>query len=58
MGEKCVLALSADHSMTSFFWNGATEEGSPSAVPVPAAAWLFGSGLLGMLGVAGRKKPA
>ena len=35
--------------MTSFFWNGTTEEGSPSAVPVPAAAWLFGSGLLGML---------
>lgn len=51
-------AASADHSMTSFFWNGATEEGLPSAVPVPAAAWLFGSGLLGMLGVARRKKPA
>lgn len=27
----------------------------PSAVPVPAAVWLFGSGLLGMLGVAKRK---
>ncbi len=25
-------------------------------VPVPAAAWLFGSGLLGLIGVAGRKK--
>ena len=29
---------------------------SPSAVPVPAAAWLFGSGLLGLIGMARRKK--
>ena len=28
----------------------------PSAVPVPAAVWLFGSGLLGLVGVARRKK--
>lgn len=28
---------------------------SPSAVPVPAAAWLFGSGLIGLIGVARRK---
>ncbi len=28
---------------------------SVSAVPVPAAAWLFGSGLLGLIGVARRK---
>ena len=27
-----------------------------SAVPVPAAAWLFGSGLAGLVGFAGRKK--
>lgn len=27
-----------------------------SAVPVPAAIWLFGSGLLGLVGVARRKK--
>ncbi len=27
----------------------------PSAVPVPAAVWLFGSGLLGLVGVARRK---
>ena len=25
-------------------------------VPVPAAVWLFGSGLLGLIGVAKRKK--
>ena len=27
-----------------------------SSVPVPAAAWLFGSGLLGLVGIARRKK--
>ncbi len=29
---------------------------APAAVPVPAAGWLFGSGLMGLLGVARRKK--
>ncbi|MDH5648111.1 MAG: VPLPA-CTERM sorting domain-containing protein [Gammaproteobacteria bacterium] len=30
--------------------------GTLSAVPLPAAVWLFGSGLLGLVGVAARKK--
>ena len=29
---------------------------TPSAVPIPAAVWLFGSGLLGLVGMARRKK--
>ena len=29
----------------------------PSAIPVPAAVWLFGSGLIGLVGVARRRKP-
>jgi hypothetical protein len=32
--------------------------GAPAAVPVPAAAWLFGSGLLGLTGIARRKSAA
>jgi len=32
--------------------------GTPSQIPVPAAVWLFGSGLLGLVGVARRKKSA
>lgn len=33
----------------------AVRSGDVSAVPVPAAVWLFGSGLIGLLGVAKRK---
>jgi hypothetical protein len=32
--------------------------GSVPSVPVPAAAWLFGSGLVGLVGVARRKRKA
>lgn len=35
-----------------------TPSAVPSAVPVPAAVWLFGSGLLGLAGVARRRKAA
>ena len=28
----------------------------PSAVPIPAASWLFGSGLIGLIGIARRRK--
>jgi hypothetical protein len=31
------------------------KDGSVTVVPVPAAVWLFGSGLLGLIGVARRK---
>jgi hypothetical protein len=37
-----------------FAW--AVHSGNVSAVPVPAAVWLFGSGLLGLVGMARRKK--
>ena len=35
---------------------GTVEQGLVPAVPVPAAVWLFGSGLLSLVGVARRKK--
>jgi len=33
-----------------------TDVSAPSTVPVPAAVWLFGSGLIGLLGLSRRKK--
>jgi hypothetical protein len=36
----------------------AVRAGDVSAVPVPAAVWLFGSGLIGLVGIARRKKAA
>jgi len=39
----------------SSFYGWAVQSGDVSAVPVPAAVWLFGSGLLGLVGVARRK---
>lgn len=36
----------------------AVRSGDVSAVPVPAAVWLFGSGLLGLIGISRRKKAA
>jgi hypothetical protein len=41
---------------TIFAW--AVQTGDVAAVPVPTAVWLFGSGLLGLVGVARRKKVA
>ena len=41
-------------SEISYAW--AVRSGDVSAVPVPAAVWLFGSALIGLLGVAKRKR--
>jgi hypothetical protein len=45
-------------SVARFQDTGPTQEGSDwvGAVPVPAAVWLFGSGLLGLIGIARRRR--
>jgi len=50
-------------SLTDLFTTNSTTtstsfSGSITAVPVPAAVWLFGSGLLGLTGAARKKKAA
>jgi hypothetical protein len=58
-------ASTGEHALVGMYdlvkglgWNGqvvAVRAGDVAAVPVPAAAWLFGSGLLGLAGAARRK---
>ena len=42
--------------ISDYSWDNVSIMADVNAVPVPAAAWLFGSGLLGLVGVARRKK--
>ena len=51
--ESCFLSWSIGGSV---FAIDIEEVTPPSEVPVPAALWLFGSGLLGLVGMARRKK--
>ena len=45
------------HDTKSYnFFAWAVHDGDVSAVPVPAAVWLFASGLIGLIGFAKRKK--
>ncbi|MGB7934539.1 MAG: PEP-CTERM sorting domain-containing protein [Gammaproteobacteria bacterium] len=44
--------LGKDYSV--FAW--AVHLSDVSAIPVPATVWLFGSGLLGLIGISRRKK--
>jgi hypothetical protein len=43
----------SDPTVTSAWFGGST---STTVVPLPAAFWLFGTGLVGLIGVAKRKK--
>ncbi len=43
-------------TLTSQSGHDWTQSSIPTAVPIPAAVWLFGSGLLGLIGVARRKR--
>lgn len=61
-GECYVLDLSGPSSVFAYSdtsdpnLSTALVRSSTSVVPVPAAVWLFGSGLIGLLGFARRKK--
>jgi hypothetical protein len=45
-----------EFGVSSGLGSWAVHSGDVSAIPVPAAVWLFGSGLLGLVGMARRKK--
>jgi len=60
------ILSAAGHEITNGYWGSLADgpSGIPGswsavqAVPVPAAVWLFGSGLIGFIGIARRKKAA
>jgi len=45
-----------NYGKNNSFYGWAVQSGDVSTVPVPAAVWLFGSGLLGLVCVARRKR--
>jgi hypothetical protein len=50
------IPMAAGGPFAGFNWNFSAY--APTAVPVPAAAWLFGSGLMGLVAAARRRKGA
>ncbi len=52
------VGIQADDAKVHSYYPWAVQSGDVSAVPVPAAVWLFGSGLIGLIGVARRKEQA
>jgi hypothetical protein len=59
-GTHYLQILLEDHGSTNGYAVEITADtftpGPPPQVPIPAAIWLFGSGLLGLIGLARRKK--
>jgi len=53
--DTCHLTWSGTNSGGTILGVDLKQTVPPSAVPVPAAVWLFGSGLIGLVGVARRK---
>ena len=57
LGDQYITNKIAEYPCcTSNYFAWAVHSGDVSAVPVPAAVWLFGSGLIGLAGFAKRKK--
>lgn len=50
------MTCTSGQCTSAWFSGGGDETTPPQAIPIPAAAWLFGSGLLGLVGFARRSR--
>lgn len=63
-GILTTLQFDGIHTSESYVTNRGTDASAirlvlnVSAIPIPASVWLFGTGLLGLIGIARRKKAA
>ncbi len=53
---RTYYGLQHHFNKSEFLYGLAVRSGDVSVVPVPAAAWLFGSGLIGLLGMVKRRR--
>ncbi|NOT86460.1 MAG: hypothetical protein HOP02_17140, partial [Methylococcaceae bacterium] len=51
-----IFSVTGTVSAVEASYSGNIQLSGASSVPVPAAVWLFGSALVGLMGVSGRKK--
>lgn len=56
LSDSSVLDLGANSYTVTFSNGGSVTMVDAQVVPIPAAAWLFGSGLLGLVAMARRRK--
>ena len=56
VGGCSPIGLDGCTEIRSGWFGGGDGSEPPSQVPVPAAVWLFGSGLIGLVGIARRRK--
>ena len=58
IADSSVVSVGANAFQVSFDNNGTLVTVDVQIIPVPPAVWLFGSGLLGLVGIARRRKAA
>ena len=56
LNAKKLTSKCTEDEISAYFYGGRLVDGPPTVVPLPASIWLLGSGMLGLLGIARRKR--